>query len=709
MSAASAQWSRGGALSAAACLLLAGVAVFVLGGCGGTPVEPPRPNSGDRSGPFGLADGPYASVDEVPVAEAPAFRPTRPSKLVLTNGLNVILQRDQTLPVVEVRIYLDAGSWDDPRGRAGVAEMAARVMREGGGAVWAGAQLDEELAFLGATLQLRAEDTRFVASMRCLEQDFTRVLGMLEDVVRAPTFPEEVIERVRGGMRAQLDARDDDPGAQADRESMRAYYGLEDPRARRLEAADLEAITRDDLIAFHRRHVGSRRTLIAMLGSLEAEEARTELDRRFGDWAGQIADARTPLPAPAAPTAPTVRVLTRDDVNQAEIRMLYPGVDLQAPDRPALLLGSYLLGSGGFGSRMVQRIRVELGLAYGVGARWRMPAGRAGDFRAYAATRSESFGTAVEEMLGVLQSYLQDGCSEEEFEHARSRWLHSQVFAVDTPGEVLWRTVTLERLGLPWDFHEATTEAVRALTPEQVLAACRRHLDPARLLLFVVGNPQAFDRPPGDFGEALAWEQGEGNGQAGGGAAAAELANRLLAHHGGAEVWSAVGSVSVEAGLNDRPTRVLMVYPDRMSWQYLDQDEPYLVLAGTQAWSPQTGALPAGLGEQASVICQAELPILLMQLARGELELESPAEGVLLATGPRGNEVRVDIGADGLVRRIVTETQEQTFSQYTLTSGVMLPARLEQKDEGREPFATDLVNWTMQATYEPALFQPPSE
>lgn len=109
------------------------LASLLMAACAGGPEPTPQPEDAG-SGPFGLRDGPHASVDAVPIPEAPAWTPPQPERVVLTNGLNVLYLRDDRLPLVELRLYLDAGWRDDPRGRAGTAELAARVMRAGGGA-----------------------------------------------------------------------------------------------------------------------------------------------------------------------------------------------------------------------------------------------------------------------------------------------------------------------------------------------------------------------------------------------------------------------------------------------------------------------------------------------------------------------------------------------------------------------------------------------
>ena len=134
-----------------------------------------------------------------------------------------------------------------------------------------------------------------------------------------------------------------------------------------------------------------------------------------------------------------------------------------------------------------------------------------------------------------------------------------------------------------------------------------------------------------------------------------------------------------------------------------------MILAGPRMWTGEGVELPEEEGARGAAICQAELPILLMRLAREQLELSSPAEGVLIATGPEGIQVTINIGSDGLVRRITTPTQEQVFSEYGLQAGVMLPSRLEQSDLGQEPFSTELRNWQMSPAFPPERFEPPSD
>ena len=689
-------------------------ASLLLAACAGgpEPVEPPEGAVG--SGPFGLLDGPYASVDLVPIPGAPDWAPPKPERLVLTNGLNVLLLQDAVLPLLELRLFLDMGTRDDPRGRTGTAELAARVMRAGGGATWPTPTLDDELASLGASLELRVGATSTEVRMRCLAEDFIQVLGMLEDVVRAPAFPEEVLERERARMLAEVAARDDDPGALASREARRAFFGRSDPRARRVEAEGLQALTRDDLVAFHRRHVGARRALGALLGDVDAATAATELDRRFGDWGGQIADAREALPSSSGPESGRLYFVDRPDAAQAEIRILHPGVEATHPDHPALLLGSWVLGTGGFGSRMMQRIRVELGLAYGAGAAWEAPLDGLPLFRVATATRNARFGATLEEVLGILDGLLADGIPEAELEAARARWARSRPFRFDTPGEVLWRTAELERRGLPWDHDARLAEAVAALDATAVVEACRRHLDLQRLLLFVVGDVASFDRAPQAFGTAEPWDVAATAGAAGGGeppsdgaVAAAQLAARVVAQHGGSEVWSALPAVAVEAELGGVRKRILMAAPDRMAWFQAADGAVELVLAGERAWRPAGEPLAPGAVAALGAICQAELPILLMRLARGELQLESPAEGVLVAVDAAGRRMRLDLGPDGLVRRVTTDTQVQEFSDYALRAGVMLPGRLRQSDAGSEPFETALEAWDTAPEVPAGLFEPP--
>lgn len=688
-------------------------------GCGSDP-ELDEFGPAPSSSPSLLPPGPYATVDLVPVLETSAFVPPRPELRRLANGLGVLLLPDAARPLIEIELRVRVGHYADPIGLEGTAEMMAALLREGGSAAWEPVALDDELAALGAEIAFRAEALATVGTLRCLSGDLDAVLAIFADLVRRPAFQEDRVEQARARLLAAIDQRDDDPRQAADREARRAFYGAGDPRVRRPEAASVTAIGRDDLVAFHRERFGSLRAQVAVFGDFDAAGILARLDGALGDWPIQVAGP-VELPAEApAPAARRVVLLPRPEVGQAEIRLMLEGTRHNHPDGPALRLGSYVFGVGGFGNRMVTRIRTELGLAYSTGAVWRPGWEQQGLFWANCGTRNETVGLAVREMLGVLQTFLDEGVAEAELASARARFLNATVFDVDEPAKVLARIAELEWNGYPWNFHEQFAAALGRLDARSVVDACRRHLEPARLTLFVRGDPSRFDVDLAEFGPVEIWDDAApvpGTAALGqdAGARGSELAAHLLSGHGGRAAWEAVGSASAAMRAADGMTfEALLVYPGRHLLRALEPpQEIWSVVTEDRAWSREDGVVrlrdAAGArADRARVL--AMLPLVLMRLARGEFEAEALGERRLLLRDEDGREVRIELGQNGLARTLEVApgaaVERDRFDAYALVGGVVLPSQVTVEAAGEVRGFE--VRWSLNPEVRAEWFEPPA-
>ncbi len=639
-----------------------------------------------------LPPGPYERVDQVPVPEPVAFHPAQPAKHQLGNGVTVLLMPDPSRPLVELELRVRAGTYSDPAGREGLAEMVAGLLREGGSETWDGDRVDRELAFRGASIDFAAQPRATVGSFACLSEDLDLTLEIFAELLLRPAFPEAKRELLQARLLSAIAQRDDDPRGAADREAMRAFYGVEDPRVRRQEVATLGAIGRADLVAFHAERFGSRRAQIAVYGDFEPEAMLAMLEAAFGDWAPQSAmPLEVPLEAPA-PAARRVVLLPRADVNQAELRLLLEGVRRNHPDYPALQLGSFVFGIGGFGNRMISRIRSELGLAYTTGAYWRAGWEQQGLFWATCGTKNESAGLALREMIGVLDGFLVDGVGAEEYEQARNRLLNAQVFEVDQASKVLARVADLEWNGYPWNFHEQAAAAIRELSAEEVVDACRRHLETGRLTVFVLGNPEAFDVELDEFGAVEAWDASAPEPEPAGAAEelaaserGAELAAHLLSSHGGQAAWEAVGATWSQIEVEQAgPLEAVLVYPGRILVRGVEEPKPvYSVLTEDSGWRRGSAGiedLDAAAWQLAQRELKAKLPLVLMRLARGEFETAAEGEDRLRLTDEDGDRLLVELHEHGLCRAIEVEIDgvaaRYEFGAYGLTGGVMLPAEV---------------------------------
>jgi zinc protease len=455
---------------------------------------PPRPALG---GDDVHAYGDEAPDDSRPEPEILRRAPSRGGatvelpvrRVVLPNGMRLLLLRRREAPVLSVRAYVDAGLLRESR--PGVAAFAGECLDEGAGGR-SGAEISKFLESRGAGLGVGA----LGASLRCLVGDSRECLDVLADVVLRPDFRDDAIERKRGELVADVLAEDDDP-AHVGRDRVRAEIYGPHPWARRDKggADAVRSMTRDDLVAHHRTWFAPRNTIVAAVGDLPEEEMERLLVERFGAWPDR------PLPSVAIPQAPSPtspawspRVVRMDqDRDQLHLYLGHLGVRRNDPDYHALLVADLVLGSGpGFTDRLSHRLRDEMGLAYSVWARIARGSDvEPGTFTAYIGTAPQSRGAALEAMHAEIRRFVEGGATEREVADAKSYLLGSYVFGFETADLTAEHLVQLERLGLGFDYPAQFARSVAALTPGDVGEAARRHIFPDRLVTVMVGRTSA--------------------------------------------------------------------------------------------------------------------------------------------------------------------------------------------------------------------------
>ncbi|MFQ5749060.1 MAG: M16 family metallopeptidase, partial [Planctomycetota bacterium] len=380
------------------------------------------------------------------------------------------------------------------------------------------------------------------------------------------------------------------------------------------------------------------------------------------------------LPAPSGRRIVQVR---RKGLSQAQVRFVLAGVGIDHPDWPALELASYVLGTGGFSNRLVQGLREEKGLAYREGAGWLPAYDPNGLFWGFFATRNAGTLEALTVTLEIFTRFLEEGVGEEELQQARERFLNAEVFDYDTPVKSLDRVAGLEFHNLPWNLPEKIRRELEGLNPRKVLAAVQRHFDPDRLLIFVLGNEGIPAEELAALGPVEPWSlEGAGPPQASAVAAAehreagAALVRGILTSHGGLEAWKAARALQVAWKAPDGSSGIF----------HLSLPSP-----------TRTSAPPC------------RLPTVLMELARGKFQAESPAEGRLFLRKGGEDPLLLTVGRDGLVRSLARTGQrpfEEHYGGYALHGGLYLPATCTASSEaGKREIV--LSDWQVNPEGEP--------
>lgn len=409
------------------------------------------------------------------------------SRFALPNGIVVLVAERPGIPIVIVRASVEAGATLDPRDKAGVANLTALLLTRGS-ATRPALEVDRAIEFVGGSLESEGGRDASKVVLSVLRKDLGLGLDLLADTLLRPAFPPAEFERKRDEVMASVRRTEEDPEVVADRLLRRLVFD-EHPYGRPVTGTDasLQAITRDDVVAFHRAAYRPERAIVAVAGDVTGAAVRMELEARLGGWSP--AGPAPAAPGPVALWAPSRTDGVQRNLTQATILLGQATVTREHPDFYPLLIASQILG-GGSSSRLYTRVREERGLAYNVYAQYSTV--RLGG---YFLVELQSENARVREALTVVREELvrlrRARVSEEELGRARSYLIGSFPLRMDTAADVSDLLISIERFDLGLDYPARFSRAVSSVTADDVLRAVRTHWDPDGMSLAVVGNLRA--------------------------------------------------------------------------------------------------------------------------------------------------------------------------------------------------------------------------
>ncbi len=437
---------------------------------------------------------------EIDYPNLPAFDIPDATRIELPNGIVLFLIQDSALPMIRLSARIGTGSIFEPADKAGLASLVGTVMRTGGTESVSGDQLNERLESIAASIETGIGQTSGSASMFALTEHLDTVLPLFADVLMHPAFPEDKLELARTQLKSGISRRNDDSGQIASREFNEIMYGSDSPWARSAEYATADAITRDDLVSFHEAFFHPANLIVGAWGDFEVQEMADAIGAVFAEWSSGPF-LRPELPSTDYAGGAGVHLVSKDDVTQSTIYLGHQGSITRAhEDYPAIMLMNQVL-SGGFSGRLMKSVRVEQGLAYGVGGGYSANYDRPGAFFAQVMTKSESTVEATEAVLREVEKMREAPPTEEEVNLARDSYLNRFVFNFDTRSEIVGRMMTYEYYDYPTDFLERQKDALEAVTPDDIHAAAREYLRPEEAKIMVVGKPDEFGEPLTALGE----------------------------------------------------------------------------------------------------------------------------------------------------------------------------------------------------------------
>jgi len=405
-------------------------------------------------------------------------------------GARVYFVENHDLPMLDLSVEFPAGAGYDRPAKAGAASMTQRLLRAGADKMTE-EDVEQRLADVGAQLGGRFDNDRAGLSLRTLSsaRERQQALDVFARVLRAPDFPRAVLEREKVRLIGSLKEADIRPETIVSRTFYRMAYG-DHPYALRDsgEVETVKALTREDLVQFHRRHYVARYAVVALIGDVTRAEAEAIAEQVTGGL--PKSSAEEPVLPPVKGLASGATRSIPHHAAQAHIVIGAPGISRTDPDYIALFVGNFVLGGGGFVSRIMEEVRSKRGLAYSA-ASYFYPLQREGPFVISMQTRRDQATQALEVAQATLAEFVKSGPSEEELAAAKRNIVNGFPLRIDSNRKIHEYLATIGFYRLPLTYLDDFVRNVQSVTAAEIRDAFQRRIRPDRMVTVVVGGEPA--------------------------------------------------------------------------------------------------------------------------------------------------------------------------------------------------------------------------
>lgn len=405
------------------------------------------------------------------------------------SGSEVYFVENHDLPIVDMSVNFAAGSARDSAEKSGLAGIT-RYMMTLGAAGMSDEKIANKMADVGAILGGDFDADRAGFKLRTLssEREKTQALAVFTKILQQPDFPENVLEREKARIISGLQESATQPESISSKAFMTALYGshpysLDDSG----EVDTVAKIKRDDLQSFYKQYYGAKGAVVAIIGDLTREQAAAIAESVSSGLPN--APAASPIPAVSLP-AQALEKRIAHPASQSHILLGYPGIKRGDPDLFPLYVGNYILGGGGFVSRLTEEVREKRGLVYSVYSYF-MPMAEAGPFQVGLQTKKDQAEDALKLVRETLGKFIQNGVTEAELKAAKANIIGGFPMRIDSNGKILDYLAVIGFYKLPLNYLDEYNSNVEKVTVAQIKDAFSRRLKPENFVTVIVGDPGA--------------------------------------------------------------------------------------------------------------------------------------------------------------------------------------------------------------------------
>lgn len=441
---------------------------------------------------------PTKAAAALPVYQTLKFPPLKAVQLpkveqfTLPNGLKVMILENHELPLASGSLRIRTGSLLEPADKAGIASVVGQVMRTGGTRQRKADDLNARLESMAASIEGGIGGESGSVSFNCLKENLDEVLDLFKEVVTEPAFSQDRLDLILTQARSGISRRNDSPEPIRNREFQNLLYGKDTPFGDNEEYATIDNIKRPDLVAFHERYFFPANAMLSVYGDIDTAKVKAKLEKLFANWTTQ---------RPAVPAFPTVTrqkvagiyVADKPDSEQTFFTIGHLGGKLSDKDyAPLTVMSNILGGAGTFSSRLMQSIRSDKSLAYGISSSWLADYLHEGTFTISGSTNAITTGQAIAESLKEVKRMREELVGPTELAAAKQRVENTFVFSFASPVQTLNRMMNYQYYGYPQDFINQYKDAVEKVTAQDILRVARQYIKPEEFTIVAVGPADKF-------------------------------------------------------------------------------------------------------------------------------------------------------------------------------------------------------------------------
>lgn len=455
---------------------------IIVGGC----AEKNKKANVSKSVPQVVSEGSLIPAKKSP--ESSRFQLRAIEEINLENGLQIFVIRDKRLPRLSLSLMVKVGQRNESNDLTGLNHLTASML-ETETRYRNALKLADDLAQLGTGISVDSDDDATYFSTNALTESANEILDLFHEVITAPAFSDNELRRTKSEIRSALKKRNDNPSTVASDQIYEMIY-KDHPYAQTGSGNEksLQKIKKATLIKHYLAWYRPNNSILSVVGNFD-DQFVEKIKEKFGTWSPKEIKAKAPEQFESVKKL-RLRIVTKPQIKQAQIRFAQFGIDRRSPDFLKLRLANEVLGAG-FSSRLNQRVRDDLGLTYSISSSYKTGFDQ-GLFMISTFTKNETAEKTVTEVLNVVRKFVDEGVLDQELKAAKNQLLGQLPRSLETAESLAQTIMLFDYYGVPRSYLAQFKENVEKITKQDLNEVIKKYMHPDNFEVVVYGDEKAL-------------------------------------------------------------------------------------------------------------------------------------------------------------------------------------------------------------------------